>query len=237
MFKPFLLLILFFLVQGSFCQSINPALLKNALSQLEIEEERCFMTLVCSLEIPNEETILVIPEIEESGEGYAVLNSHILIVNSATGAIKSSFYKQKAWYTDAERINSIKISYQPYKLNPAFPSIGITIDYEMTSRINPVGVEELSLYVRDGEKIEIVLENFAVYRSIGDRIALETLDYEDNKILIEPSSVMTNGYYDLVVKDSVTHYQFIDGEEKNITKKLETEVLKFENGKYRKIQD
>lgn len=237
MTKPFLILILFFLGQNSFCQNLNPGLLKAALSQLEIEEDKCFISLVSSLNISNEETILVIPEIEEAEERAAVLNSHILIVSTSTGAIKSSFYKQKAWYTDAVRINSINISYQPYQLSPTLSSIGITIDYEGSSRVNPIGVEELSLYVRNGEEIEVLLENFVVHNSIGDRIALEAVDFEVHKKFIKLSSSLTNGYFDLVVMDSVTNYQFLDGEEKNINKKLETEVFKFENGEYRKVQD
>lgn len=53
MYKPFLVLLLFFLIQNSFSQSLDSALLKNAISQLEIEEDKCFMSLVSSLEIPN----------------------------------------------------------------------------------------------------------------------------------------------------------------------------------------
>ena len=233
MYKSFLVLLLFLFAQYTFSQSLDSALLKSALCQLEIGQDKCFMSLVSSLEIPKGETILVIPEIEESGDEYAILNSHILILDNSTGSIKSRFFNQKAWYTDAERINSIKISYQPYKLNPIFPSIGIVINYEVNSRVNPRGVDELNLYVRNGENIEVVLEKFAVNKSIGDRIALESVAYEVHNKLIESSSIITNGYYDLVVKHSISNFQFIDGEKKNITNKLETEVLKYENGTYR----
>ncbi|WP_339752449.1 hypothetical protein [Algoriphagus aquimarinus] len=226
---------LFFLLlaQNAFGQKVSAELLKNVLYQLEIDEDKCFMTLVSSLEIPNDETIVVIPEIEESGEETAVLNSHILIVNTSTGNIKSSFYKQNAWYTDAIRINRIEISYQPFKLNSTSQSIAITIGYEGISRINLIGIEELSLYERNGAEINLLLENFPSYRFIGENDGIGNGEYEEHQKKIEPSSGLTNGYYNLVVKDSVRIFQTKDGDEKIIEKRLETEILKFQNGEYR----
>ncbi|WP_425638004.1 hypothetical protein ACPUEN_01150 [Algoriphagus yeomjeoni] len=234
MFKPFLLVILFCLSQNSFSQCLSPALFEHVLAQLDVEEDKCFMPLVSCLEISNEETVLVIPEIEESGEGYVVLNSHILVVNSANGAIKSCFYKEKAWLTDALKINSLEIRYQPYKLNSTSETLGIIIEYEGSSSVFPSGIEELSLYERKGEEINLLLENFELLKLNGDTDGMTNGLFEVHNKAIEPSSVLTNGYFDLMVKDSVTNYQLINGEEKNINKKLETEVLIFENGEYRR---
>ncbi|MEP0711091.1 hypothetical protein [Algoriphagus sp.] len=235
--KPFLFLFLFLLFQNSFSQSIDSALLKNVLTQLEIEEVNCFIPLVSSLEIPNDEIIVVIPEIVESGEGYMALNSHILIVNNANGVIKSSFYKQKAWYSDALKINKLKVSYQPFKLNPNSETIGITLHYTGSSRLNPVEIEELSLYVRNGKKIQLILENYAIQSQHGETDGRSSGEFQEHKKRIEPSSVITNRFVDLVVKDSISNYQVINGERKNIVKRLETEVLNYEKGEYKKAHN
>ena len=108
---PFLILSFFFSL-SSYTQEINH--LAKILKQLNLDKQKCKVTLIVSKPFPNNinETIIVIPEIVTEEEGYFELNSYILIIDTFTGIIKSKYFessKTNNWVSDAVRLTQIKI--------------------------------------------------------------------------------------------------------------------------------
>lgn len=69
---------------NSFAQEKSIDLIESTLINLKITKENCLTEFIKNQKITETESIVLIPEIAENGDGYIILNGHIVIVNSKT---------------------------------------------------------------------------------------------------------------------------------------------------------
>ena len=194
---------------------LDPIELENAvINQLKIDENTIYIRT--SQESPNHlnETVVVIGEVEydnsenRGGDDYG-LTSHILIVDAVTGRIKyhySESSKNNGWQSDAIFIAQIYIDTKNYNLNTTEVAFGVKADFRSSSQPNPNDYTELSLFIKEGDSLKKVLDNFIIDDYSGEinvnmNACYADVKREKNELTVLESG--TNGYYDIQVKNTV----------------------------------
>ena len=103
--KKFLISIFFILPQYFFAQDENQQLIIDTAQKIGIEEPDIYSRLTKFQEFENG-TLMMIPEIAEEGEGYMILNNHVVLIDSQTGTVKAKFSGEKDLYIDAVAIDT-----------------------------------------------------------------------------------------------------------------------------------
>ena len=223
------------IVNLSFAQ--DSELIEKVSDGLNLTKEDCLEAFILQKNIPNlaSESIIVIPKISERNEDYFILDSYILIVNTQTGEIKSEFHEEKTWYSDALILESIEIDSSSYSLNNNKITFGIRVKYHTMSRPNPFELEELSLFIQNGRKIERILKKLQIHVFKGQTDAICAGEFEEQNKSIIISKNITNGYYDLKIINKITKSRTTkeDCESKIIEREKFVEYLKYENGEYK----
>lgn len=233
--KKLLFILISTIVVISYAQEKPINLVENTLNHLKIKKKNCFTKLIKNEKISELESIILIPEIAEKGDGYIILNGHILIVNNKNGKIKSHFSEKKSWYSDAVRIDNIQIIYKPYKISKDSETIGVVIDYYGSSRANPYSSKELSLFIRKGVKLIRVLKDYSIYSSIGETNGANSGEFVEHRKTIEPIINSETKFCNLKVIDSIIKTESKDGVQTKIKNSNKIEQLKFINGKYKNV--
>lgn len=225
-------IIIYFISLISFAQLDSDDLLDKILLDLSVDKTDCRKDLIITKSISESESIFVIPEIEEKGEGYQILNKHILIVDKKSGSVKSKFFEEKSWISDAVRLNNINIEYQPYNIFDNSETIGILVTYYGSSRVNPYESKELSLFYRDRNELKRVLKNYSVYRVNGETDGINSGEFETSKKTI--SSVKKEGidFYNLKIIDSIIKMKSNEGNQNITDKSSKVKILEYKNGTY-----
>jgi hypothetical protein len=237
--KTILYIVLILISNFSFAGSYDSDLVAKVLANLGLEKKDCYERFIVSKNIPNStnESIVVIPKISELNdiERYIILDSYLVIANSISGEIISSYFEEKAWSSDAVRMENIEVKYQPYQISKDTETIGILIDYDVWSRASPYSSKELSLFVRNGEKLIQVLKDYALYRLNGETDGTNNGEFVKHKKIIETNTNTESGFFDLIVTDSIIKTQSSEGVEKIIEESKRIETLKYFNGKYKNV--
>lgn len=229
--KFILRIIILLFASTALAQMSSLELLEKALNQLEINVENVEMRFLSEMVISDSETILVFPEIAEQGEQYAIYNSHILIVDSKDGSIKSRFSRAEEWFSDALGIQAIEILFEPYQISNEYKVFGILIDYYVNSRANPYSSKNLSLFAIKEDKLERVLNDYIIYQYRGETNGMGDGEFEELIATIQAiKSELT--FQDLRINKAIQKTEIEDGVEKLIDTSKSTETLKFENGQY-----
>jgi hypothetical protein len=223
--------------------SLDKTLIDKALQQLNLDRSKVKTDLLVTKENPNnpEETILVIPEIVEQSSIYVELNSHILIINSKTGIIQKRYFESSAtneWFSDAIQLVEISIDTAPYNIANNKRAFGIKVRYVGSSQANPYEKETISLFIEEKNTLKQVLKNFTIISKTGEWDTACAGEFNDeDKILIIDSN-LTNNYYDILGKTTITHSVNYVNENENCESEINieklNEVLKFNNGLYLK---
>jgi len=233
--KRLLLLVILSLTINSCAQEKVIDLVENTLNKLKIKKENCFTKFIINQKISESESIILIPEINEKGNGFMIINGHILIVNSKNGEIQSSFSEKESWFSDAVRLDNIEILYKPYKISKDSETIGVLIDYYGNSRANPYSSKELSLFFRKGEKLTRVLKDYPIYNSNGETDGMGNGEIIEHKKTIEPVINSKTKFFNLKVIDSIIKTESKNGIQKTIKDSIKIEQLKFISGKYKNV--
>ncbi len=233
--KKLLLIIISSFTLNSCAQEKPIDLVESTLNNLNIKKENCLSEFIKYEKITQSESIILIPEIAEKGNGFITLNGHLLVINNKNGKIKSRFSENDTWSSDAVRLENIEVSYQPYKIAKNSETIGILIDYNGNSRPNPFSSKELSLFVRNGEKLERILKDYSIYRLNGETDGMNSGEFVEHKKTLEPIISSKTKFYDLKVTDSIIATESTKGIEKIIEKSIKIENLKYSNGKYKNV--
>lgn len=233
--KKLLLILISTLTLNSCSQEKPIDLVESTLNNLKIKKENCLTEFIKNEKITESESIILIPEIAEKGDGLITLNGHLLIVNNKNGNIKSRFSENNTWFIDAVRLENIEVSYQPHIVTKNSETIGIVIDYTGSSRPNPFSSKEFSLFIRNGEKLERILKDYSIYSLNGETDGLNSGEFIEHKKTLESIISSKTKFYDLKVTDSIIKTKSTKGIEKIIEKSKKIETLKYENGKYKNI--
>ena len=184
-------------------------LIDAVLKNLNIKKENCKMDLVALKENPKntEETIMVIPEVVDEGEQYFELSSHILIVNTKTGKIINKYFessKTNQWVSDAIELTKISIDTAPYNITHDKRAFGIRVYYHGMSRANPYNNETISLFIKSENTLKNILKNYDVTNYAGEWDTNCDGTFIGEKKILIVSDNKTNGYFDILVKNTIT---------------------------------
>jgi hypothetical protein len=230
-----LYLILISVITLNACAQKEPInLVDSVLNNLKINKTECWSEFIIEQSISKSESIVFIPKIKKDEEGMT-LDAYLLIVNNKTGKIESRFTKKECWYSDAVRLENIKIIYQPYNISEKSETIGILISYYGSSKVNPYSSKELSIFERKGEFLKRVLEDFPTYTLNGENDGNSNGKYVEHKITIKPEVNSKTEFYNLKVVDSIIKTEYKEGIEKIIKKSEKTEKLEYTNGIYKNV--
>ena len=233
--KKLLLILISTFTFSSYAQEKSIDLVQIALSNLNIKIENCLSEFIIQQDISESESVIVIPEIAEKGDGFMTLNGHLLILNKKNGKVKSRFSEKESWNSDAIKLENIEVVYQPYQLTKNSETIGVLIDYNGASRPNPYSSKELSLFIRNGKKLVSVLKDYSIYKLNGETDGLNSGEFVEHRLIIQPNLNSKSEFYDLNIIDSIIKIQSMEGSEKIIKKSKKIKNLKYENGKYKNV--
>jgi len=184
-------------------------LVLSVLQELNLDPLAVKSDLIRSKSSPNEinESILMIPEIVEEGEGYFTLNSHIVLTNPHTGEITHRFFEPAAsnqWISDAIELQEISVDTDPYHVTDELRAFGTRVTYRGMSSVNPYTSEALSLYIKSGDRLQKILSNYPISTANGEWNGDCAGVFYDTKSIFLLSEQKTQGFYDLQVKSKVT---------------------------------
>lgn len=210
-------------------------LIEQTATKAGIQKSDVFYRLATS-QIFNDETLIVIPEIAEDGDGYMVFNSNIILVDNESGTIKAKFRGEKDLYIDAVSIDMIEIEAKKYHLNEKTAAFGLRIFYSNQSRPNPYSGTELSLYVLRGNQLRRILKDFSIKTFNGKTDTTCNGEFEEHSKDIQILDSYTNDFADLKFIDEIELFERNEDCEKVVIKtRKETEILKYENDGYKKV--
>ena len=216
----------------------NIPLILLALDGLQLNLLNIKTELVVSETHPDnpDDFIVVIPEIKKEEENYLEFNSHIIIVNGSSGEVMQKSVINGLTSEGEDVIKSIKIDKGPYLVTENTHAFGIIIHRYGNITVTPWENESLELFVKSGDTLNSILQNFNVMNYGGEIISdCEGGDTRNTSVLYIQTE-HTNGYYDILVETKIIDTENFPDEngECNITEKLSTQhkVLKYNGDVY-----
>lgn len=223
-------MLFFWIALTSYVRNEPLDLVQIIMETLDLKKSECQINLIVNKRISDSESIIVIPEIEEKGDGYLVFNSHVSVVDNK-GDIKLYFYEKESLFSDAIGLSKIQIVNNPYKLR--FSNFGMLIDYYGSSKPNPSSSKELSLFVIKKQSIKRVLKDYPIFTLNGETNAWDRGSIETHRRTIIPIIDKTKEFYYLKVVDSIKMWEY-KNEIENVTQRLvKIDTLKYIDGSYR----
>lgn len=216
----------------------------NVIAKLGLDRSKIYESFTSSqilTDDENEYIVVVIPEIAEEEEEMLNLNSHIVLVNTATGKITHKYFEANAWQSDAISIEEIAIDTITYQLSENTQAFGLKTFYLSRSQPNPYNNRTITLFVKSGDSLKKVLNSYDVSEYGGEwdtRCAGEFTSVDNT---FKTTNEKNNNYFDIEVKSKITKTNsYVDekGEctdEKTIT--IKTSVLKFDGNMYKPIKE
>ena len=233
--KNFLTVIVFTLSFTCLGQNQTQQLIEQTAQKIGIPTSDIFSRLATSQKFENG-TLIVIPEIAEKGDEYLTFNSHIVLIDDESGAIKGKFRGEKDWYIDAVSIDKIEIEPQLYQLNETTLGYGLNIFYSGQSKPNPYSGTELSLYALEGSDLKQVLKDYPIQSFNGETDTTCRGTFEEHSKKIEVLNTFTNQYANLQFTDSIELSELNEDCDEILKEtRKEIKILKYENGEYRNV--
>ena len=222
-------------------QTIDEVLINDVISQLGLKKQNIKQNLIAQKLINNSnETIIVIPEIVEETQEYFSLNTHIVIYNNELQKITHKYFeshKTNDWVSDAIRLDGITIEKMNYRVKENTHAFGISVDYFGSSRVNPYHKHILSLFVKENEKLINILHNYIFEENLAEWNGACEGEFQDKKTKFIFTTDITNEYYDIIVKKTITKTINFETEigdcDYNEEINRETSVLKFDGKQYK----
>jgi hypothetical protein len=226
----------FFENQTSFQTLSSDSLKMKVLKQLGLKETELKEELFTEKVLPHSktQTVMIIPKLISEDEGMYTIDAIILVVNNQTGKIIQKFKQENQLFSDAIYISSFTIDTAPYLVTKDIRAFGIRVNIEGSSRPNPYGEVQLSLYVQEGNSLRRVLKDELVERYNGEWDTNCAGEFHSKKSIISFETETTNGYFNLVIKDrtSTTINEDVNGEcEEKLIEKHEKKTILYYNGK------
>lgn len=229
-FPAFLLCLAFPAVSAS-------PLIGKVVERLHLRIEDCYEPLLAEKPLPHSpgESVVVIPTAKEKN-GVIDIFSRILVVDNATGEIKSKY--TESWRSDTViELWDILIDTAPYLLKENTRAFGIRLNYLEMAGGYPHYRETLTLFIREKEKLVPILQQLEVFdmvSEIGEDCGGKSVDLTGILVI---SKEKTNGYFNIQLKQKHTVRNLAplpNGEcdEKN-TSKTTSRVLKLSEGRYK----
>ena len=212
------------------------ALAKKVMVNLKPKGVNWFEELIVEKAIPNSdnETIFVLPEFIDSSEMYYTLKTWIVIAENSGKILSKTFVNMES---DAVVLTRFSIDTAPYQVSENSRAFGVRTVYRGSSRANPYDYESISLFIRQGNELKIILKDFVLEQFDGEWDTNCAGEFTHQEKVLIVSNNLTNGYYDLTVKNEITKENtFVDktGEcDGTEITTVEKTVLKYQKGGYK----
>ncbi|RSK39657.1 PA3715 family protein [Mangrovimonas spongiae] len=233
--KKILLFLIILTFSTNFFGQKSEKLIERTAKKIEIKESDIFYKLAITQEFENG-ILVIIPEVDEEGEGYILFNSHVIFIDKNTFKIKAKFSQKKDWYSDAMGIDKISIEKKTHHLNKSTITFGLIFEYSGGGRANPFYGTEWSLYDLKDDKLNRLLKRFTIKSVFGETDTTCKGSFEKHSKKIEIQNNESNGYADIKITDTISQYLINKNCEKASKEiKLKTETLKYKNGEYKNV--
>lgn len=232
-----LILLLFFASSFS-CHSqlTQEKLISDTMVKLQIPESKAYSQQITFHDF-GFESLIVIPVISEEEVGILIFDAYVVLIDNKTGKIISKYLGEKAWYSDAVILRNIEIDSTTYRFNVSDLGYGIKIDYANQSRPNPCYSTELSLFIKDGDKLKPVLKDYRISYLNGETDTRCNGEFETHSKSMEITDTESSGFYNLKFTDSIE--KSVSTEEKCETtivgNSQEVEILQYKDGAYKNV--
>lgn len=220
----------------------NFPLILVVLEELELDLLEVKTDLIVSKELPDDypKTAVLIPEISDIGEQYFELNSHVILVNSLSVAIESSYYEgfqTNKWVSDAIVLQEISIDTAPYRVTEGKRAFGVRVKYMGSSRVNPYSEETLSLFIQQEDSLSKILSNYSIKDFSGEMNSSCGGDFWTEEKILLFSENKSNHYFDIIVSNRITETHDQENNEGDCETKenisTQTYLLKFDGKEYK----
>ena len=225
----------------------NYPMILDILEQLNLNPLDVKTDLIVSKTMPQteDETIVLIPEIVGEDHEYNFeLNSHIVLVNNTTGKITHKYFestKTNHWVSDAVQLKELKIDTAPYVIADNVRAFGVRVYHYGSSQANPYSNEIISLFMKSGNTLKKVLNNYDVVNYGGEWDTNCVGEFIGSKATLTMSDEKTNEYFDIIVKNTITetkNYEDENGDCESIDGiTTESAILKFESNEYKTLRN
>jgi hypothetical protein len=132
------------------------------------------------------------------------------------------------------QITNMEANYNPYRVSEGSETVGITVSYYGSSRVNPFTSKEFTLFNRREDVLERVLKEYEIYNRTEENDGDGNGFYNENKKTILPIVDAASAFYNLKITDSIKEVEFENRIDKTVGKFSITEYLIFQNGMYKK---
>ncbi len=221
----------------------NYPLILDVLEQLKLNVLEVKTGLIVTKAMPqnSDETLVLIPEIVGEDHEYNFeLNSHIVLVNNTTGKITHKYFEgtpTNYWVSDALQLKELKIDITPYMITENVRAFGVRVYHYGSSRANPYSSEIISLFMKSGTTLKKLLNNYTVME-YGGEWEMDCLgEFLGSKATLTMANEKTNGYFDIIVENTITETKNYEDEKGDCRSKDEitTEklILKFDGSEYK----
>ena len=230
--KKILLFIILTISQVLSAQNKVDEILIQISKKLEIDKADHFNPLITLHNFGNE-TLIVIPTYNEKEDGYAILNSNLVLINNKTKQILAKFHKNKDWYTDAIRLEKIEIDSTKFDIGKNNKLFKIKFHYSGSSKSNPYYSTNLSLFKQEKDSLIRLLKDYPIKTFNGETDTTCQGEFEEHsKHLVVLNS--NEKYPKIKVIDSIKNFKNNDKcEEEMVRKKIIIDTLRFQDGEYK----
>lgn len=190
--------------------------LKAILQQLNLNPDKCYWPFVSEQILPDNKllavwVIPVVTSMDEDGAGFT-LAGHTILADAETGEIKSKYYEQNAWSSDAIQLTGIAIDTLNYRLSNHKVMFGISTASVCSSSVNPNGGISLRLFVQQGDTL-LPIFGYVMreYNGENDGGAHGNSELEEHQTELVVTKQANNDFYDFALLtnsrwDTVTNY-------------------------------
>lgn len=159
------------------------------------------------------QTITALSQIEpdptQSNEpdGMGMYDLKLAVVSNVDGKPLARYAKASVFSSDAVRFDGLSIDTARYKLTSDLRAFGVRAGFTGSSRANPFGESQLSLYVREGNTLRPVLEQLVIESASGEWDTNCAGEFSNIKRTLDIAKTSSHGFADLIVKSVTTGSQ------------------------------
>ena len=231
--KRLLLLIILTSYLTSFAQNEKNDLLTEVLNKLEIDKADCFDQLITHHNF-GKETLFVIPTINEEGDGYAILNSNIILINNQNHKIIGKFQKKNDLYTDAVRLDKIEIDTSLFRISNSKNAFKLIFIYSNTSKPNSYNSVSMSLFINDKDSLRRILNEYNIETMNGETDTNCQGEFEKHTKQLQIIDNSEQEFPEIRVLNSFRNYKISENcKLKLVQTKIFTDTLRFQVKEYK----
>jgi hypothetical protein len=182
-------------------------------------------------------TLVAVPLIKSSNDDGTVGDLELLVIDTATDAVKHRLLLDNRMTDDAVSISTIEFDTAPYRLAKDQTAFGARISTANSSRPNPYDNVSLWLYVIDKGSLHQVLDGMIVSERTGEWDTNCAGEFQSKQTTLSMASNKTHGFADIMtVETKSTNISFVEKDQsckdKTVKSKPQTLRLIYDGEQY-----